>query len=102
MYFGAKSEKKIYCLNDHKKLIKLLNFSEYELLTKTQNQWIENEVNQSKNTSGKKWTEAVAVGDNDFVEKTSKYLDERSKKLADTINIDTYHLKFNTIQGELF
>ena len=92
-YNEIQNPRRRYSLIDHKKLMKLLNFSEYELLTKTHSQWIENEINQSKNIREKKWTEAVAVGDNDFVEKTSKYLDERNKKHADTTNIDTYHLK---------
>ncbi|KPA13407.1 Transposase IS200-like protein [Candidatus Magnetomorum sp. HK-1] len=90
-YNEIQNPRRRYSLINHKKLMKLLNFNEYELLTKTHSQWIENEVNQSKNSRDKKWTEAVAVGDNDFVEKTAKYLDERNKKLADTIN--TYHLK---------
>jgi REP element-mobilizing transposase RayT len=82
-----------YNLIDHKKLMKLLNFSDYDLLTKTHSQWIDYAINKSKFLREEKWTEAVAVGDNDFVEKTAKSLDKRKKSATNITNEYTSQLK---------
>ncbi|MCG8549286.1 MAG: transposase, partial [Desulfobacterales bacterium] len=59
-------------------LMKLLDFLDYESLKTTHNQWIESALDKTdkKNSA---WTKSIAVGDEQFIEKTRGLLGNKAK-----------------------
>jgi len=70
--------RKRYGLINYDFLMKLLNFSDYDLLKAAHNQWVDSAIDQS---SGKDpaWTKSIAVGDKLFIEKTKDLLGDKAK-----------------------
>jgi putative transposase len=68
-----------YGIIDFDSLIELLNFKSVEELRLNQEQWIKDVMEKKQLQRDPKWTEALAVGNPDFLEKIKNQLNIKSK-----------------------
>ncbi len=70
--------RKRYGLINYDYLLKLLNFSDYNSLKTVHNQWVETSLTEV-NKKDQKWIKSIAVGDEQFIERTRERLGDKAK-----------------------
>lgn len=92
-YSEIQSPRKRYQLIDHRKLMNLLNFKDYDSLKEAHRKWTKNALEQSRYIREDRWTQSIAVGNKTFIEKIQEYLGDRAKGRKTIRNEDAYQLK---------
>jgi len=91
-YYEIQNPKKRYAKIDYATLLKILNIESMDRLQQVQQEWIEDalEINNKKRDG--KWTEALAVGNEDFLENIRQQLGIKAKSRRIKKNIEGYEL----------
>ena len=92
-YNEIQNPRKRYNLIDHKKLMKLLNFSNYDSLKQFYRKWIDDTIERSRIVRDSKWSQGIAVGDKEFINKTKERLGDSAKGRECIKSGDTYQLR---------
>ena len=78
-YYEIQNPKKRYTIIDYATLLKILNIESMDRLQQVQQDWIEDALEINNNIRDGKWTEALAVGNEDFLENIRQQLGIKAK-----------------------
>ena len=73
-YSDIQSPRQRYSLIDYQRLMDLVGIKAYDILKESHKGWVEKPLSDGNNVRESKWTQAVAVGSEAFVQKTRKQL----------------------------
>ncbi len=100
-YCEIEFPKKRYAVIDYNSLLKTLNIESMHELKVSQKEWIKEAMARSKNTRESKWTEAIAVGSQSFLEKIKQQLDIKAKSRKIIQSGKVYELSESDISYDL-
>lgn len=92
-YNEIQNSRQRYTLIDHRHLAHLLGHERIDDLRESHRVWVEDALKGQYNVRECKWTESVAVGSRDFVEKTKEKLGIKIPGRKITENNGVYELK---------
>jgi hypothetical protein len=78
-YHEIEYPKMRYAIIDYTALLKILNIESIVKLQESQKEWIKEAMERNKNKRESKWTEAIAVGSQSFLETIKQQLDMKAK-----------------------
>ena len=91
-----------YSIIDYKSLTDLLNFDNYDDLKGSHRKWVEEFLEEKKHVRDRKWTESIAVGSKEFIEKVKEKLGfrARGRKVSDAENATFQLREAQSIYGD--
>jgi len=78
-YYEIQNPKKRFAIIDYSALLKILNIESMDRLQQVQQEWIEDAIEINNNQRDGKWTEALAIGNEDFLENIRQQLGIKAK-----------------------
>lgn len=91
-YYEIQHPRKRYAIIDYALLMKLLNTESMDQMQQVQQAWIKDALEKGNRQRNGKWTEAVAVGNEAFLESIRKQLDIKAKSRRIKKNKEGYEL----------
>ena len=82
-----------YGLIDHQSLMNLLNIDNHEDLKELHRKWVERSLKGSNRIRESKWTQSIAVGNKQFIEKIKEQLGVRARGRKAKESKDGYQLR---------
>ena len=82
-----------YTLIDRQKLTALLGIKENDQLTEYHRKWVEEVLKNGSNQRDAKWTQSIAVGDEEFVMESKAKLGAKAIGRRGVNNVEGYELK---------
>ena len=92
-YREIQNPKHRYTLIDRQKLAALLGIEDSDQLPEYHRKWVEDVLKNRSNQRDAKWTESIAVGDEDFVMETKAKLGAKAIGRRGMKNIEGYELR---------
>jgi len=94
--------KKRYAIINYNSLLKTLNIESMAKLQENQKEWIKEAMVRNNNKRESKWTEAIAVGSQSFLEKFKQQLDIKAKSRKIIPSGEGYELSESDISYNLY
>ena len=92
-YHEIQNPKQRYSLINRQKLTALLGIKDNDRLSEYQRNWVEAVLKDGSNQRDGKWTQSIAVGDEEFVMETKAKLGAKAIGRRGMKNIEGYELK---------
>jgi hypothetical protein len=92
-YNEIQNPKQRYSMIDRQKLTELLGIKDIGQLSEYHRNWVEAVLKNGSNPHDAKWTEAIAIGDNEFVMETKAKLGAKAIGRTELENNEGYELK---------
>lgn len=91
-YCEIQQPKERYAIIDYTSLLKILNIESMDRMQQLQQEWIENAIGKNNSQREGKWTEAIAVGNEDFLEHIRRQYGLKAKSRRIKKNKEGYEL----------
>ena len=96
-YYEIQHPKKRYAIIDYTSTLKILNLESMDRLQNVQQAWIKDALEKNNRQRDGKWTEAIAVGNEAYLENIQKQLDIKAKSRKIKKNKEGYELSESEI-----